>query len=304
MSHRGIRVVGIVTMAVVGSLACDDRQLTPQTGAGRLGPEGLPLATALPAASAWCIVTYEPGDAITASWDAPSRTFAYNGGYWTVDAGGRVVEEGETGGRWRIFRDYDARGVPANYRYEEQGQVLYHYDQHNEYDPDGRLLASHRVYTTGSTRATTAYQYEGTHLTGITEHTEQDGQTWESSQRLAWNGDRVVAREWWSTATAPDERDVRSYGASGRLLGTDFDFGFTGPDDTFTASDGTADVRGQWMYDDAGRIIRYAQDGRYSAPPPGLDGTPDETISFDPACAEIAVVPGALYRFESWLAPL
>jgi len=35
----------------------------------------------------------------------------------------------------------------------------------------------------------------------------------------------------------------------------------------------------------------------------GLDGAPNESITFEPACADIAVVPRALYRIESWLAP-
>jgi hypothetical protein len=305
MPQQGMRVVGIVALAVValGAPACE-RSLSPQTGAGRLSPEGLPIATALPAASSWCIVTYGPGGAAeVASWDAPTRTFINNGDYWTVDDGSRVVEEGAIDGKWRMFRSYDARGVPAGYRYEEQGQALYNYDQHNEYDAGGRLLASHQVYTSSNMRTTVAYQYEGQHLRGVTTHTEQDGQTWDTTLRFAWDGERVVARDW-GDETAPDERDVRRYDESGRLVGADIDFGFTGPDDRFVASDGKIDIRYQWTYDDAGRITRLDQDGRYSVPPPGLDGTPDESLIFDPACVDIAVVPSALYRIERWLAPL
>jgi hypothetical protein len=301
-----MRVVEILTLALAvvasGAPACE-RSLSPPTGAGRLSAEGGPIATPLPAASASCLVTYEPGGvALTASWDAPTRTFTLNGSYWTVDDGSRVVEEGVTDGQFRMFHSYDARGVPASYRYEEQGQLLYSYDQHNEYDAGGRLLASHRVYTTSIDRITIVYQYEGQHLAGLTTHTETDVQTSDTAMRFAWDGERVVARVW-GDETAPDERDVRTYGASGRLVGADTDLGFTGPDGTFTASDGRPDVRYQWTHDDAGRITRFDQDGIFAIPPPGLDGAPDESTTFEPACADIAVVPRALYRIESWLAP-
>jgi hypothetical protein len=192
--------------------------------------------------------------------------------------------------------------VPASYRYEEQGQLLYSYDQHNEYDAGGRLLASHRVYTTSIDRITITYQYEGQHLAGVTAHTEGDGQPWEAAVRFAWDGERVVGR-YFSDETAPGERDVRRYDATGRLDEDDTDFGVTAPDGTVTPSDGRPDVRYHWTHDDAGRITRFDQDGIFAIPPPGLDGAPDESITFEPACAEIAVVPRALYRIESWLAP-
>jgi hypothetical protein len=303
MSHRGMRVVGISLLVVIGAPACE-RQLRPPSGAGRISLEGLPIATSLPSASMWCIVTYQPptGASITASWDAPTRTLAFNGRYWTLDAGLHVVEEGQSDGRYRMIRSYDAHGVPTSYRYEEYGQTLYSYDQENEYDAAGVLVASERVYTSSVERTAIAYQYAGQHLTGVTMKHESEGQTWDFAERLTWDGERVVAREQGDTA-APDRRDVRSYDAGGRLIQADTDFGFIDAQGAFNPSDGTLDVRFQWTLDAAGRVTASAQDGTYALPPPGLDGVPDEIISFEPACAEIAVVPVALYQIESWLAP-
>lgn len=68
-------------------------------------------------------------------------------------------------------------------------------------------------------------------------------------------------------------------------------------------ADGTPDIRQRWEYDEAGRIVRFEQDGTTILDNPYIDGVPDETITFEPAGAEIAVLPEELYRLPFWLAP-
>jgi hypothetical protein len=301
MSHQGVNVGGVVALIVAGMTACDGgSDGTP------LGPEGVPIATALPAASAWCIITRKPsGEANTASWDAPSRTFSFDGLYWKVDERLRVVEEGTLGDGWRKGRTYDAYGATATSFEEDllhETEILSYYE--NEHDAAGRLTASVVSRYSGDQKATIdyQYQYQGDHLINVATTTDGVGR-W---TRFTWEGDRVVTREV-GNSTSTERREVRSYDGSGRLERGDFDGGFlavnggTG-DSYYTTPDGTPDQRHQWTHDAAGRIATFDEDAG-TALFPTIDGVSEAGNVYDPACAAIAVVPGVLYQFESWLAP-
>ena len=130
MPQRGMRVVEIVTLALAvgasGALACD-RPLTPDDGGGPSRPRR--AADRDRPAHRERLVRRDlrarrRGADGQLGWPPPA-TFTFNGGYWTVDAGlpGRRGRAKRTGG-FAGSTSYDAQGVPASYRYEEQGQVL------------------------------------------------------------------------------------------------------------------------------------------------------------------------------------
>jgi YD repeat-containing protein len=196
----------------------------------------------------------------------------------------------------------DEHGVLTAFTYEWNGAPTAEnsFDQTNVYDADGRLTSSATAFRSGTRQSNTEYQYEAGRLVSITNANVYDGQPSQSVVTLSWQGGRPVSRERGDTfatsASGLRGRDTRFYDGTGRLIRVDVDGGGLG-----TPVDGTMDMRRTWSYDGAGRIVHHEQDGTEAFDAPVIDGVPDSTATFDPACAAIAVLPRELYLLESWL---
>jgi hypothetical protein len=250
-------------------------------------------ASPLSAPSASCTLTH--GDPVvrrtTASWDAAARTFSQGTSYWKLDASARVVERGATDGQWRHLMSYDDHGVTKEFVYQWEGAEVPEnsWDQHNEYDTSGRLRARERVFRSGTRRTNTTYEYSGDRLTVVRD--QEVG----TEYRLVWRDGRLVARETTSASTLRS-RQTRQFDGAGRVVQVDTDGAGLAP-----SVDGRPDVSLRWQYNGEGRLVRFELDGDTPLDAPVVDGRPDQIIDFDPACANIALLPGALYLLERWL---
>ncbi len=294
---------GLIGLALTGALACNDGRLPPSDpGPLATGPEGIPIALALPVVSGACALTDQNGQVTTATWDAATFTFTLGTLYWRLDQQGRTLEYGQTDGQWRESMTRDSHGVITGFSYEWQGGIYApdSFDQTNTYDSAGRLIATTQTYRDGSRSVENVYQYEAERLTSSTMHAEQAGApAWDTSTHYLWNDARVYAREF-SDASHAYSRETRTFDDAGRLIRVDVDGAGLAP-----TIDGTPDIRRDWSYDLAGRVSQFASDGTAGAAvdAPIVDGVPDGTTAFDPACAGIAVRPDVLYGFQSWLQP-
>src|SRR5262245_59133686 len=150
MTRGEIGVAGAVALMLAGVLGCGGQLPPPDPGpAAGIDGEGLPLAAALPSASGSCTISNPPYRAVvTATWDAPTRTFTMDGLYWKLDEAGRIIEYGQTDGAWRQFMTRDEHGVLTTFTSEWNGApyTADNWDQTNSYDGDGRLTGSMRLY--------------------------------------------------------------------------------------------------------------------------------------------------------------
>ncbi len=299
VTHVGL--VGLVGLTFAGALGCGDARLPPSDPLGT-GPEGIPVALALPAASGACTLTDQSGQVTPATWDASSLTFTLGTLYWRLDPQAHVVEYGQTDGQWRQAMTRDSHGVITGFTYEWQGTEYApdSFDQTNTYDSAGRLIGTKVIYRDGSRSEENVYHYDAERLTSSSTHVESTTATpptSDTSTRYLWNDARLYGREF-SDASHAYSLETRSFDDAGRLSRVDIDGAGLGP-----TIDGTPDLRRDWSYDGAGRVSQFVSDGTTAFDAPAVDGVPDGTTSFDPACAGIAVRPDVLYGFQSWLQP-
>jgi hypothetical protein len=304
MSQRSLHValaglVGLVGLTLAGAVGCSDGHLPP-SDPGSPGAEGIPIALALPVASGACTLTDQAGQVTNATWDAPSMTFTLGTLYWRLDEQARVTEYGQTDGQWRQSMARDSHGVITGFTYEWQGASYApdSFDQTNTYDSAGRLIGTKLIYRDGSRSVETVYHFEAERLTSSTTHAESTtAAASDTSTRYLWNDARLYGREF-SDASHAYSLETRSFDDAGRLLRVDIDGAGLAP-----AIDGTPDLRRGWSYDGAGHVSHFESDGTTAFDAPVVDGVPDSATTFAPACAGIAVLPRALYGFDSWLQP-
>ena len=287
-------------MVLAGASGCGDRRPSssdPQALA--IGSEGIPLPPVFPVASGSCTLTDQTGQSTTATWDASTWTFSLGNLYWRVDAYADVREYGQTDGQWREVMDRDRQGAITSFTYEWQGSSYApdSWDQTNSYNALGQLIGSEQVFRDGSRRVVNAYQYDDAgRLVATTTHTmEADGTASDSSTRYLWNDSLVYGREI-SDGSHAYSLETRTFDDADRLIRVDIDGAGLGP-----SIDGTPDLRRSWSYDEAGRPARFQSDGTTALDAPVVDGVPDGTTIFDPACARIAVLPAVLYGFQLWV---
>ncbi|HEY7376316.1 MAG TPA: hypothetical protein VIF57_29420 [Polyangia bacterium] len=291
--------VGLAGLTLGGALGCNDGHLPPSDpGPSGTGPEGIPVALALPVVSGACTLTDQAGQVTTATWEATTFTFTLGTLYWRLDQQARTAEYGQTDGQWRESMTRDSHGVLTGFTYEWQGAEYApdSFDQTNTYDSAGRLIGTKVIYRDGSRSVETMYQYEAERLTSSATHAESTiAAASDTSTRYLWNDARLYGREF-SAASQAYSLETRSFDDAGRLVRIDIDGAGLGP-----AIDGTPDLRRDWSYDGAGRVSQFVSDGTAAFDAPVVDGVPDGTTTFDPACAGIAVRPDVLYGFQSWL---
>jgi hypothetical protein len=293
-----------VAFVLVGVLGCGGQLPGTDPVPATIDGEGLPLVAALPQASGSCTIGNPPSRVVeTARWDAATRTFTMGTLYWKLDERARPVEHGQTDGAWRRLITRDGQGVLTAFTHELQGAPAAEnsWDQSNSYDANGRLTGSTLVFRSGARQASYAYLYDdGSRLTNVTSVSQDGDQSVEGWTKFYWSqwGSaytwRLITREQGSGSLVRS-RDTRYYHDSGQLGTIDLIGGELAAD-----VDGYIDMRATWSYDAAGRLVRHEQDAQEPTDPPSLDGVPDSAATFDPACANIAVLPVELYGLESW----
>jgi hypothetical protein len=280
-------------------------ELLDDTQPGGAAVEGLrgPVIAAFPAASGTCRVSFPVAggtDSETVSWDElsgrlqteyeiPGQPTVIN--YWVLDTRGQPREEGSSVGS-SLVRTYDVNGGVTSLGIDVPGSL---WSQSNEYDLQGRLVSYVRTYVNGDASGTGTFEYAGALLMRTTRSGTDDDQYW--STHFEYASGRVSAVEHAALGHAYS-RHVPSYDEAGRLVRLDIDGAGLSPN-----IDGIPDIRQSWSYDAEGRLIRFEQDGTELNDAPIVDGVPDEQKNFEAACADIAILPGALYRLPSWSLP-
>jgi hypothetical protein len=191
---------------------------------------------------------------------------------------------------------YDELGTMNSFTYVWEGgeSTINSWDQTNEYEGDA-LISFLRIHRSADRQVSQTREYTEGLLARLTQEQWASG-TWSSySMKLARKGELV---------------SVMTYEREGQVTGTvsaEYDDGYLTVVDMdgtgFGIGDGMPDIRQRWEYDEERRIIRFEQDGTTINDNPYIDGIPDDTVVFEPECAEIAVYPEALYRLPNWLAP-
>jgi len=234
------------------------------------------------------------------AWDAEQRTFRIDeGGDWyaRLDEHGWLVEISQAPESQFLFH-HDGQGnlTELNLVWEGVENAAESWDQMNGYDADGRLASSLRVYHDGVYRKTETFDYSGSLLIG--RETEWDGgpegllRGW---NRFVHEGGRIVHFDSLRDGVVVSSRFTASYDAAGRLRQVEWDYGAE-----TIGIDGVIDERERWFYDEAGRVARYEADGLDFML---ADGVVDEWVLYEPACADIAVLPEFLYNMPEWLMP-
>jgi hypothetical protein len=242
-------------------------------------------------------------DSKKVSWDAvsgrlqteyeiPGRPSSID--YWVLDSRGRPLEERSSGGS-SFVKTYEANGGVTSLGVDVPGTL---WSQSNEYDVQGRLVSYVRSYADGvhgNASDTGTFEYVGPLLVRTTRSGADDDQY--RSTHFEYASGRVSALEH-AASGHTYSRHVPSYDEQGRLVRLDIDGAGLIPN-----IDGIPDIRQSWSYDAEGRLIHFEQDGTELNDAPIVDGVPDEQQNFEPACADIAALPGALYRLPSWSLP-
>ncbi len=240
----------------------------------------------------------------TAAWDAVARKLTLDGMWWVLNEQGLVVSTGQIADPvWRHELTYDPHQTPASFNYYWQDKVVpaNSWTQDNTYDEEGRLTRSVRTYLDIAGRVSTVdYEYTDGELTSETQVHVPDAQTSPAGAKVTHyvREDGLVREVTREALGVIYNRTYASYDDRGRLVRLDSDGNGLAP-----TPDGTTDIRREWTYDDLGNCTGFTQDGTEILDAPFVDGVPDETRTFDPSCASIALLPEELYRYPAWYAP-
>ena len=215
--------------------------------------------------------------------------------YWILDESGRIVERGQRDTKGRGLFTYDDFGTATAHTDIWGGEEIAtnSWNQVNTYDSRGRVLSTDRTNRSGESRTLKDYVYTGDELTEVRSRVQAGGMEHQFSSRLFWHDGQVVARQGSASSIVGSRR---RYDRAGRLSELELDGWFGLPD-------GTPDVRWHWYYDELGRVSRHERDGETAMDSSFVDGKADHVITFDPACADIAVRREELYQLYRWLEP-
>jgi hypothetical protein len=248
-----------------------------------------------PEESASCTITYPNVEVSTVvSWNADTRTFAVGDIEWVLNEQGWVIRKSQMGQEWLHLMAYDDMGTLGTFQYFWQGaeSAANSWGQANEY-ADGLLVSSALNFQDGESRSE-AREYENGLLSLITTDRMVNGSLHRSSAVFVREDGRPTEVLYLSDGPV-HTRLTTTYDDAGRLTWLDTDGG------GFANADGIVDMRAHWIYDDQGRIIRFEQDGTDILDAPVVDGVFEAVSEFEPACADIAVLPDELYRLPAWL---
>jgi len=234
------------------------------------------------------------------SWDESSRRFEIGDAVYVLDERGRPVEKTDRGGTFRHAMRNDEHGTLSELRYFYGGVEAPEnsYDILNTYDAEGALVSATHRFRKGGRVGKFTYERAGGHVVRKTMEMSAPGAPDElGTTRYRWDGNRMV--ELTVDGDAPGtyrRREVATYeGAKLTRLSQDGN-GIGG------GADGKPDAVFEWTYDDAGRCIRLTVDTTQTDSPVA-DGHVDQTRTFEPRCAAIAMLPRELYWFPDWYDP-
>lgn len=273
------------------------------TGGGNgTGLVGAGAGSALPPSGSCRITEPGPYENMTSSWivswDAERRVYSMNDTSWFVrfDEHGWMVEIAQPPESQSLF-EYDPYGnITSNtYRWNGIENLTGSWDQTNDYDAEGRLSASHRVLREGDLIIDETFGYSGRLLTRRDRESDGPDGRFQDTVHFVREDGRIVRVDHEGGGVV-NMRYTASYDAAGRLIEFETDF----PSEINDLDDDVVDSRERWFYDDAGRVSRYEADGLDFTL---ADGVIDQWQSYEPACADIAVLPEFLYHMPVWLMP-